>query len=86
MEVSLKSVHMAHKRFIEQSVGCECTNTLMVETEGGKVFVSKIDVVTRHAEWMMEYIVTLASGDSIVICAETPEKAIVRANWKIGAN
>lgn len=86
MEVSHKTIHMAHKNFIEKTVGVECTNTLMVETEGGKVFVSKLEVVTRHAEWMMEYIVTLASGDSIVVCAETPEKAIVRANWKVGVN
>jgi hypothetical protein len=83
MEVTNKTVHITHKKLIETQLEQECTNTIEAVTEDGKVYVTKIEMENRHAEWMMEYIVTLASGDSLVVCAETPEQAIQRAKWKL---
>lgn len=83
MPVTNKTVHLTHKKLIEEQLETVCNNTIRVMTDNGETYVTKIEMENRHADWLLEYIVTLASGDSIVVCADTPEQAIQRAKWKL---
>ena len=76
-------VHKAHRKFVENSVGIQLNDASIVEFENEYIFISELNIVNRNAEWLHEYIVTLPSGDSVVVVAESSDKAIQVANWKV---
>jgi hypothetical protein len=69
-------VHKAHRKYIENSVGVPLHDAFIVEFENEYIFISELNIVNRNAEGLHEYIVTLPSGDSIVVVAESSDKAI----------